>query len=225
MTLTGAAWQWLSSPDSRGTTLPLSQAIATHLGLSVAAVALAALIAVPLGYLIGHTGRGRNLATALSGAGRAVPSFGLILALVLIFGVEHKLAAILASLVVLAVPPLLAGAYTGVESVDLITVDAARAVGMREGQILAKVEAPLGLPLLVSGIRTAMLQVIATVSIAGYVDAWGLGFYIIQGIALRDFGQILGSAAVIIVLAVSVDALLAAAQRLAERTTAKKVHA
>ncbi len=92
-------------------------------------MAIAALIAVPLGYLVGHTGKGRNVAVALAGAGRAVPSFGLILLLVLVFGVLHKPAAAIAAFVLLAVPTILAGAYTGIEAIDRTVIDAGRPWG------------------------------------------------------------------------------------------------
>ncbi|MFI2104930.1 ABC transporter permease [Isoptericola sp. NPDC019693] len=213
MNLFADAIAWIFSPDRASGALPLSEAIGTHLAFTFVSVLLAALLAVPAGWLIGHTGRGREIAVALSGAARAVPSFGLVLLLVLVLGVTHKVAASTTAFVLLAIPPILAGAYAGVEAVERRVVDGARSVGMTPGQVLRTVEVPLGLPLLIGGLRSATLQVVATVTLAGYVGNWGLGFYIVQGIQLRDFSQILGAALVIVVLAVILDLLFALLER------------
>jgi osmoprotectant transport system permease protein len=120
-----------------------------------------------------------------------------------------------AVLVILAVPPLLAGAYSGVEAVDKSTVDSARAIGMTEWQILRTVEVPLGLPLILGGVRSAALQVIATATIAGYVGLTGLGRFIIEGLALRDYELALAGAILVAALALVVDGVLALVQKLA----------
>ncbi|WP_418277435.1 ABC transporter permease [Isoptericola jiangsuensis] len=213
MNLFAEAFAWIFSPDRATGSLPLSEALGTHLAFTAVSVLVAALLAVPAGWFVGHTGRGREAAVALSGAARAVPSFGLVLLLVLVFGVTHKVGAATTAFVLLAIPPILAGAYTGVEAVGRRVVDGARAVGMTSGQVLRKVEVPLGLPLLIGGLRSATLQVVATVTLAGYVGSWGLGFYIVQGIQLRDFPQILGASLVIVALAVVLDLLFAIAER------------
>ncbi len=213
MNLFSDAIAWIFSPARLEGALPLPEAIWTHLAFTFVAVLIAALVAIPAGWLIGHTGRGREIAVALSGAARAVPSFGLVLLLVLVLGVTHKVAASTTAFVLLAIPPILAGAYAGVEAVSPRVVDGARSVGMTPWQVLRKVEAPLGLPLLIGGLRSATLQVVATVTLAGYVGNWGLGFYIVQGIQIRDFTQILGAALVIVVLAVVLDALFAILER------------
>ena len=213
MNLFSDAIAWIFSPDRQTGALPLSEAIWTHLAFTFVSVLIAAVIAVPAGWLIGHTGRGREIAVALSGAARAVPSFGLVLLLVLVFGVTHKIAASTTAFVLLAIPPILAGAYAGIEAVERRVVDGARSVGMTPRQVLFQAEVPLGLPLLIGGLRSATLQVVATVTLAGYVGNWGLGFYIVQGIQLRDFSQILGASLVIVVLAVVLDAVFAILQR------------
>src|SRR5690606_37758024 len=168
---------------------------------------------VPLGWLIGHTGRGREIAVAVSGAARAVPSFGLMVLLVLLFGVLRIPEAAVATFVLLAIPSLLAGAYTGLEAIDRRVIDSARSMGMTEWQVFWKIEVPLGMPLLVGGLRAAMLQVIATVTIAAYVNLGGLGWPIFQGIPLQRFDQVLGGAILVALLALIVDLLLAIAQR------------
>lgn len=215
MRLISDALAWILSPDRSGGSLPLGEAIWTHLAFTFASVAIAAAIAVPLGWYVGHTGRGRGLTVALTGAARAIPSFGLVLLLVVVFGVANKAGAATAAFVLLAVPTILAGTYAGIAAVPASSVDGARAIGMTGAQILFRVEVPQSMPLLVGGIRSAVLQVLATVTIAGYIGNWGLGFYIVQGIQLRDFSQILGASLIIVVLAIALDGLCAMAGRLA----------
>ncbi|WP_420114445.1 ABC transporter permease [Pseudactinotalea sp.] len=218
MNLFADAFAWLTSPDRFEGAYALPTLLSQHLLYTIVSVLVAALIAVPAGWLIGHTGRGREIAVALSGAARAVPSFGLMVLLVLLFGVLRIPEAAVVTFVLLAIPSLLAGAYTGLQAIDRRVIDAARATGMTERQVFWKVELPLGLPLLVGGLRSATLQVIATVTIAAYVNLGGLGWPIIQGIPLRRFDQVLGGAILVAVLALVVDLLLAAAQRAAVPT-------
>lgn len=208
------AFEWIFSPDRATGSTPLLSAIGTHLWLTAISVLIAALIAIPLGWLIGHTGRGRNIAVFVSGAARAIPALGLVTLLLLLVGVTLKTEAAILAFVVLAIPSVLAGAYAGFEAIDRSTIQAARAVGMTEWQILWQVEVPLGMPLLISGIRAGVLQVVATVAIAAYVGLGGIGFFIIQGIQLRQFSQILGASLVIVALALALDGLFALLQRL-----------
>jgi osmoprotectant transport system permease protein len=208
------ALAWIFSPDQLGPG-GIPERIAQHVFFTLLAFAIASAIAVPLGFLIGHTGRGREIAVAVAGTARALPSFGLILLLVMIVGVLQIGAAVTAALVILAIPSILAGAYAGLEAIDRRTVDAARAVGMTEWQILRKVEIPLGLPLLLSGMRNGMLQIVATATLAGYVGLGGLGFYIIQGINTRNFPQTLGAALLVVALALVLDAVFAVLERAA----------
>lgn len=215
MNLFGEAIAWLTDPARLEGSYALPTLLAQHVGYTVVSVLVAAVVAIPAGWLIGHTGRGREVAVAIAGAARAVPSFGLLVLLVLLLGVLRIPEAAVVTFVLLAIPSLLAGAYTGIEAIDRAVVDAARAMGMTERQIFWRVELPLGLPLLVGGIRSAVLQVIATVTIAAYVNLGGLGWPIIQGIPLRRFDQVLGGALLVAALALVVDLLLALAQRAA----------
>ena len=168
------AFAWIFSPERLSGSLPLPLAVGQHLAFTFGAVAIAAIIAIPLGWLIGHTGRGREIAVALSGAARALPSLGLVVLLVLVLGVVHKTEAAMVAFVLLAIPSILAGAYTGFEAIDRTVIDAGRAVGMTGWQVLWKIEVPLGLPLLIGGLRSATLQVVATVTIAAYVGLGGI---------------------------------------------------
>lgn len=208
------AFAWIFSPDRLRGSLPLPTAIVQHLAFTFGAVLIGAVIAIPIGWLIGHTGRGRQLAIFLAGAARALPSLGLIVLLVLLLGVSLKTQAALVAFVLLAIPSILAGAYAGFEAIDRSVIDAGRAMGMTPWQVLWKIEVPLGLPLLIGGLRNATLQVVATVTIAAYVGLGGLGYYILQGISLRNFPQILGASILVIALALLLDGVFALLQRL-----------
>ncbi|MEH6781697.1 MAG: ABC transporter permease subunit [Rhodoglobus sp.] len=217
MNLLLEAVQWLFSPQRLEGINPIPLRLGEHLFYTFASVAIAALIAIPLGFFIGHTGKGRDFAVGISGAARALPSFGLILFLVLLVGVAQpqlQLAAIIA-FVLLAIPSILAGAYAGIEAVDRRVIDSARAVGMTEWQILWKVEVPLGLPLLIGGLRAATLQVVATATLAAYVGLGGLGIYIFRGLPLQRYDEMLGSALLIAALALVLDGIFALIQQFA----------
>ena len=207
------AWAWLLSPEQYQGEGSLPQRIAEHLWYTAVATLIAAVIAVPIGYFIGHTGRGGTWVVGITGAARALPSFGLILLLVLLLGVSERVTASLAALILLGIPPLMAGAYSGMQQIPRQTIDAARAQGMTEWQIIATVEIPLSLPLVLGGLRGAVLQIVATATLVAYVGLGGLGYDIIQGIPLRRFDQTIGAALVIVVLALTLDAVLAAATR------------
>ncbi|MBH0053968.1 MULTISPECIES: ABC transporter permease [unclassified Salinibacterium] len=217
MNLLVEAIQWLFSPERLGGSNPIPVRVEEHLFYTFLSVVIAALIAVPLGFYIGHTGKGREFAVGLSGAARALPSFGLILLLVLLFGVAQtqlQIAAVTA-FVLLAIPSILAGAYAGIEAVDRRVIDSARAIGMTEWQILWKVEVPLGLPLLIGGLRAATLQVVATATLAAYVGLGGLGIYIFRGLPLQRYDEMLGSALLIAALALALDGIFALLQQFA----------
>ncbi|MFS0732492.1 ABC transporter permease [Microbacterium sp. 1P10UB] len=202
---------WIFRGDT-GLMDPVGTALLQQIVYTAASVVIAGLIAIPLGWYIGHTGRGREVAVGISGAARAIPSFGLLILLTLLLGVLHKPEAAIVTFVVLAIPSLLAGAYTGFEAVDRRVIDAGRSMGMTEWQILWRIEVPLGLPLLVGGIRAAILQVVATVTIAAYIGLGGLGQYIIAGLPLRRFDMVIGGALLVAVLALVLDGLFALLQ-------------
>lgn len=187
-----------------------------HLDYTVLTILIAGAIAIPIGLWIGHTGRLRGLAVVTSGALRALPTLGVLTYASLFTGIGIKAA--IFTLVLLAIPPLLAGAYAGLESVDRQTIDAARAMGMTEWQILTKVEVPLALPLIIGGFRSATLQVVATATVAAFIPGpGGLGRYLIDGLAVRDYAQMAAGSVVVIALALVLDGLFALLQRLALR--------
>ena len=217
MRLFAQAWAWLTAPEQWSGTGTLPERVGEHLLYTIVALAVATVVAVPLGYAVGHTGRGRELTVALAGAARALPSLGLLTVLTLLVGIGDADLAATVVLVVLAVPAVLAGAYAGVENVDDAVTESARAMGMTPWQVLTRVEAPLGLPLLVGGLRNAALQVVATAVLAAYVGLGGLGIYIQRGIALRRYDEMLGGAIAIVLLAVAVDLVFVLLARIAVR--------
>jgi len=182
-----------------------------HLYYSGLAMLLGLLVAVPVGVAVGHTGRGSFLVVGAANALRALPELGLLILLVLSMGIG--LLPVVLALTVLAIPPLLAGTYAGVRNVDRSVVDAARGMGMRESQVLFKVELPNALPLVLGGARSAALQVIATAAVAAYVSYGGLGRYLIDGLRQQDYAQMVAGALLIAVLALVVEAALALLQR------------
>lgn len=213
MNLFGDAFAWLLDPANWQGSGSIPQRLAEHLGYTAVAMIVAMVIAVPLGWWIGHTGRGKEFVVGLTGAARALPSFGLLFLFVMLVGVLLREPAAVVVLMLLAIPPILAGAYSGFEVIDRRTIDAARAVGMTEWQILWKVEVPLGLPLLLGGLRSAVLQVVATAVLIVYIGLGGLGYDIVQGIELRRYDQMLGSALLVIALALVFDAVFALLER------------
>jgi osmoprotectant transport system permease protein len=203
---------WLSDPVNWTGPGSIPERIAQHLWISLVVLVIASAIALPVGAVVGHTGRGRELAVRVSGGLRALPTLGALTLFALWLGIG--LQAPIIALVILAIPPLLAGAYAGFESVDRRTIDAARAVGMREMQVVGKVEIPLSLPIVVGGIRSATLQIIATATLAAYVADFGLGRFIFAGLKTRDYGEMLGGSILVIILALVVDGCFAITQRL-----------
>ncbi|GAA5156988.1 ABC transporter permease [Pseudonocardia eucalypti] len=202
---------WLFDPANWGGSTGVLARVLEHLWYSALAVVVGALVAVPVGALVGHTGRGSFLLVGLANGLRALPDFGLLVLLVLLVGVQ--LLPVVVALTVLAVPPLLAGTYAGIRNVDRAVVDAARGMGMRERAVLLKVEFPNALPLLIGGLRSASLQVVATTAIAAYVSFGGLGRLLIDGQRNGDYAQMGAGAVLIAVLALVVEGVLAGVQR------------
>ena len=194
-----------------GATGSIPQLILSHLGYTVLALLIGAVIALPVGLYIGHTGRGSFLAINAGNAGRSLPTLGLLMLMVTLLGLG--LLPVLIALTVLVVPPILTSAYAGMRSLDRRVVDAARGMGMRPWQVLVRVELPMALPVLFGGFRSAALQVVATATVAASVGLGGLGRLLIDGLAVNDYSRVLAGAIVVAVLAVLVDLLLALIQR------------
>jgi osmoprotectant transport system permease protein len=211
VTLLLEALTWLSDPAQWTGPTGIIQRLLEHLAVTAGVVLIGAAVALPIGIIVGHTHRGRTFVAALAGAARAIPTLGLLTALGLALGIG--LQAPVLALVVLAVPSLLAGAYAGVENVSHSTVDAARASGMSERQIILRVELPLAAPIILGGLRAATLQVVATATLAAYVADVGLGRFLYAGLKTRDYPQMLAGAVLLVILALLLELLLSALQR------------
>ena len=185
----------------------LGMRIVEHLQYTAIATFFSALIAVPIGMLIGHTGRGTFLVVTGVNALRALPTLGVLLLGVLLWGLG--LVPPTVALMLLGIPPLLAGTYAGIANVDRSVVDAARSMGMTERRILLRVETPIAMPLILGGLRTATLQIVATATVAAYASLGGLGRYLIDGIKVRQFHIALVGALMVTLLALILDAALA----------------
>lgn len=214
----GSILEWLTSGAAWSDSDGILARLLEHIGYTLIVLALAALIAVPLGLWIGHSGRGRWLVTTAN-ALRAVPTLGLLFALTLVLlpvlpGDAAFLVPSVVVLVLLAVPPILSGTYAGVEAIDPAARDAARGIGMTGREVLWQVELPIALPLLISGLRAAVLQVVATATIAAYVGLGGLGRFLIDGLATQDYASTAGGAILVALLALGLDAPFALLERL-----------
>lgn len=208
---------WLADPAHWVGEAGIGSRIVQHLVITGLAVALAAFVGLPLGIVIGHTRRGVALVGATVGAFRAIPTLGLLTIIGL--GVGIGLVAPMLALIVLALPSLLSGAYAGVQSVDPAVVDAARAQGMTSGQVIGLVELPLAAAVIVGGLRTATLQVVATATLAAYVADYGLGRYLFAGLKGRDYPQMVAGSLLVTALALALEVSLGLLQSYVRRRT------
>lgn len=189
-----------------------------HLAITGAALLIAGLIALPAGLWVGHTGRGSAVAVNLANLGRAVPSLaaiGIVVPFTQAFdpNLGFSVYPTLVGMVLLAVPPILVNAYAGVSEVDRDLVEAARAMGLRERQILAQVEMPVALPVIVAGLRSATVQVIATATLGAVFGFGGLGAYLTEGIAQNDDAKLFAGVLLVAALAIVAEGSLALVQR------------
>jgi osmoprotectant transport system permease protein len=215
MNLFVEALQWLLDPANWEGENALGLRILEHVGFSAAVVLAAAAIGIPVGTLVGHAGRGRGAIIATTSGARALPTLGLLTIFGLWLGIG--LEAPFLALLVLALPPVLAGAYAGVESVDRATVGAARAIGLTERQILTGVELPLAAPVIIGGLRSAALQVISTATLAAYISDTGLGRPLFIGLKTQQYDMMLGASILVAVLALVVELCFQLVQSAAAR--------
>lgn len=192
--------------------------ILEHMSISVASVLIACLVAIPIGLWIGHTGRWAFVAINLANIGRAVPSYAvmaIVLPVSLSISPEYGLTLIptFVGMTLLAVPPILVNTYAALREVDRDLVEAARGMGMRETQVLRRVEVPLGLPIIIGGIRTAAVQVVATATLGAVFGYGGLGRYLIDGIARREFDRLTAGVVLVAGLALLTELSIALVQR------------
>jgi osmoprotectant transport system permease protein len=212
MSFISFAWDWLRSPAQWHGTDGIPIRVLQHLGYTGLSLLVAALIALPLGVAIGHYGKGGFLVVNLANAWRAIPTLGLLIFMVILIG--FSVLAWLVPLVVLAIPPIVVNAYEGVAGVDPDLKDAARGMGMTDWQILRKVEIPVALPLIMLGLRTGAIFVVATATIAAEIGLGGLGRYIIDGLAQDNYGEVAGGAVLVVILALIVQVVFVGLRRL-----------
>lgn len=209
MNIFGAAFNYIADPSNWGGPTGIGARIVEHLWYSLLAVVISAVIAIPLGLLIGHFRKGDAVLVGLVNSLRSLPTLGVLTFLVLLIGLG--LVPPIIALVLLGIPPILAGTYAGVANVDAVVVDAARSMGMTRAQVLGRVEVPNALPLIVGGLRNATLQIIATATVAAYVNLGGLGRYMFDGLALGDYARVVVGAILVAALALIIDGVLALA--------------
>jgi osmoprotectant transport system permease protein len=207
-------WEYLTDPFNWSGPEGIGNRIFQHFWYTAVALGLSAVIALPVGLWIGHTRRGAFLAINLGNAARALPSLGLLMLAVLLTD-QIGFLPVLIALVALGIPPILTSTYAGLSGVDAATIDAARGMGMTGREILTKVEVPIAMPLIISGLRSATLQIVSTATIAALVSLGGLGRYVVDGLKLRDFPQMFTGALLVALMAVLLDLAFALAARLA----------
>lgn len=212
MTFIRFAWAWLTASQQwhGGDSIPLR--VLQHLGYSGLALLIAVAIALPLGVAIGHTGKGAILIVSLANVWRAIPTLGLLIMMVVLLGFSPL--TWLIPLVALAIPPILVNAYEGVLGVDPDLTDAARGMGMTGWQLLFRVEIPVATPLIMLGLRTAAIFIVATATIAAEIGTGGLGRFIIDGLASNQYGQVAGGGALVVALALIVQVIFVGLRRL-----------
>jgi osmoprotectant transport system permease protein len=201
---------WLTDPAQWSGPDGIPVRTLQHLWYSVLATAIAAAVALPIGVYIGHTGRGATFAVNLTNLGRAIPSLGIIILMFTVFG--FGVAPVLITLFALAIPPIVTNSYIGVRSVDPDVRQAAEGMGMRGRQVLWQVELPMAMPLIMAGIRTSAVQVVATATLAAFVGLGGLGRYLIDGLAQRDLAEVVGGAILVAVLSLLTELALGRVQ-------------
>ena len=212
MNLLQEAFQYLNDPFNWTRPNGILDLAAQHLRISVTAVLAAMLIGIPVGALLGHTGHGGGFTVALSNVSRAIPT----LALLTVFAVTpigFGPTATTIALALFALPPVLTNTYVGFRGVDRDVVEASRAMGMSESQVLLRAELPLAVPLLMTGVRTAAVQVVATATLAALVAGGGLGRIITLGFRQQDYGAVLAGAILVALLAVATEVVLAVVSR------------
>jgi len=206
-----ATLQWLTDPAHWQGIDGIPTRLGEHVHLSIESVAIGALIALPVGIVLGHYGRFGNLAINISNLGRAVPSFGILVIAFEVFGLGDL--PIVIALTALAVPPMVTNSYVAMREVDPDIKDAARGMGYRELAQVLRVELPLAVPLIMAGVRTSAVQVVATATLAALVAGGGLGRYIVDGLARSDNPRTLAGALLVAALALSTELVLAGLQR------------
>ena len=208
MSLLAQVIAWFADPTHWAGADGIPVRIFEHVEASVVSVVVAAAIALPIGLLVGHTGRGAFVVSSVANLGRALPSFALLLMLIPIavnLSLDFSTWPILGAMVLLAIPPMITNAFTGICEVDRSLVEAARGMGMSGPQVLLGVELPLAMPVLLTGVRLAAVQVVATYTLGAVAGGGGLGRYIYDGFARQDPARMIAGAVLVALLSVATD--------------------
>jgi osmoprotectant transport system permease protein len=212
MSVLGRVLQWFADPGHWTGSDGIPTRLVQHLQLSAESVLIGAVIALPVGIALGHFGRFGNLAINVSNVGRAVPSFALLVLTFQVFGLGDL--PIIISLTALAIPPMVTNSYVAMREVDPDVKDAARGMGYRELAQVLRVELPLAVPLVMAGIRTSAVQVVATATLAALIAGGGFGRYIIDGLDEQDYTKLVAGAILVALLALATELSLAGVERL-----------
>lgn len=220
MNLVTATAAWLTNPAQWAGQFGIPNRLLEHVLIASISLAIALLLALPAGLAIGHTGRGAAVAASVANLGRSLPSLAVIaIAIPVTVLIDPVLGGTvlptLVAMVVLAVPPILVNAYTGIAEVDRDLVEAGRGMGMREREILARIELPVALPVVLGGIRSAAVQIVATATLGAIFGGGGLGRFLVDGIAQNDDGQVFGGVLLVAALAIATEVAVGLLQRLA----------
>jgi len=219
MNLLGDVARWFTDPAHYQGTDAVQTRILEHLAVSGLAVLVGLLVALPVGLYLGHTGRFAFVAVNIANIGRAIPSLAAIALAIPIagtlLGVQNGLGfwPTFLALIPLAIPPILTNAYVAVRGVDKDVIEAARGMGVNGVGILRQIELPLALPLILAGIRTAAVNVIATATLGALVAFGGLGRYIVDGLALQEYDRLFAGALLVALLAIAVEVALSTFER------------
>lgn len=220
MNLVTATAAWLTNPAQWAGQAGIPNRLLEHVLIASISLAIALLLALPAGLAIGHTGRGAAAAAGFANVGRSLPSLAVIaIAIPVTVLIDPVLGGAtlptLVAMVVLAVPPILVNAGTGIAEVDRDLVEAGRGMGMREREILARIELPIALPVVLGGIRSAAVQIVATATLGAIFGSGGLGRFLVDGIAQNDDGQVFGGVVLVAALAIATEVGVGLLQRLA----------
>ncbi|MGW5101439.1 ABC transporter permease [Streptomyces sp. NPDC004100] len=215
MSTLAATWDWLADPAHWSGEDGVWHRLFQHLVLTVVCLVVSCLIALPVALVLGHIGRGGALAVNISNVGRAVPTFAVLVLLLLTPVGKWGEGPTVVALVLFAVPPLLTNAYVGMREVDRGVVQAAKGMGMTGRQVLVRAEVPLALPMILNGVRIAAVQLVATATIAALAGGGGLGRIITAGFNLASTPQVVAGALLVAVFALLVEAVFEVVERLA----------
>jgi osmoprotectant transport system permease protein len=215
------AVRWILDPANWQGSDGIAVRLQEHLVYSGLGVGIACAIAIPVGLLIGHTRRAEFIAVSVANLGRAIPSFAILSIVFQIMlnywpGIAFGLGPTVIAMILLAIPPILTNTYVGVQQVDRDTVEAAKGMGMTGGQVLRRLEVPLAAPLIVTGVRTATVQVIATATLAALIGGGGLGRFIVDGFAQGDDVIVVAGAILVALLAILAELVFGGLARLAK---------